>query len=78
MLISVLEKINWFGQPSNAGAIVENGWVSFWGKSAFKMLGLFFSSNFNWSFYIDCIDKIASKKIEASIGSYSWGYSLSL
>ena len=47
------------------------GWV--WGglfeKSAFKMLGLTFSSKLNWRSYIISIAKTASKKIEALVES---------
>ena len=51
-------------------------------KSCFKMLGLIFSSKFNWGSYIISIAKTASKEIGAFIRSvcfhFSSGCSVSL
>ena len=59
-----------FDRSNKTGAID----VKFYGsvleeKSSFKMLGLTFSSNLDWGFYIASIAKTASKKIGALIRS---------
>ena len=65
LLISMLEKLNWFRLTSlnNAGAIdVKMGWSVLEKKSSFKTLGLTFSSKSDWGSCIVSIAKTASKK----------------
>ena len=70
-MISLLEKLNWFGLTSLTtgaidkkmdGSVLEE-------KSSFKMLGLSFSSKLDWGSCIICIAEMASKKIRALICS---------
>ena len=57
-----------FGQSKNTGAIDGRMYGSgLEEKSSFKMLGLTFSSKFDWGSYIISIAKSASKKIGALI-----------
>ena len=57
-----------FGQSKNTGAIDGKMYGSgLEEKSSFKMLGLTFSSKFDWGSYIISIAKSASKKIGALI-----------
>ena len=69
LLISVLEKLNWFrltGLINNTGASdVKMDESVLEEKSSFKMLWLTFSSKLDWGSYIIYIAKTASKKIGA-------------
>ena len=59
-----------FGRSNNIGAIdVKMDESVLEEKSSFKMLGLTFSSKFNWGSYISSIAKTASKNIGALIHS---------
>ena len=73
LLISMLEKPNWFSLTGLItlvllmclfldGSVLE-------GKPSFKMLGLTFSSKFDWDSSIISIAKISSKKIGTLIHS---------
>ena len=71
LLISMLEKLNWFrltGFVLLTGAIdMKMDGSVLEEKSSFKMLGLTFSCKLNWGSYIIFIAKTASKKIGALI-----------
>ena len=59
-----------FDQSNNTGSIdVKMNGPVLEKKLSFKMLGVTFSSKFDWSSYIICIAKTASKKIGALICS---------
>ena len=59
-----------FDQSKSTGAIdVKMDGFVFEEKTSFKMLGLTFSSEYDWGSYIVCIAKTASKKIGALIHS---------
>ena len=63
-------KLVWFDRSKNTGAIdVKMGGSILEEKTSFKILGLTFSSKFNWGSYIVSITKTASKKIGALIRS---------
>ena len=66
LLISMLEKFNWFRLTV---LITNTGGSALEEKSYIKMLGLTFSSKLDWNSYIISIAKIASKKIGALIRS---------
>ena len=68
LLISMLEKFNWFFNNTVAIDMKINGSVHE-EKSSFKILGLTFSSKLNSSSYIISIAKTASKKISNMIRS---------
>ena len=72
LLISRLEKLNWFwfDRFNNNGSIdVKMDGSVFEKRSSFKMLGLTFSSKFDWGSYIISIAKTVSQKIGALIPS---------
>ena len=73
LLISMLEKLNWFGLTGLITLVLlMYGKIDvsvLEEKSSFKMLGLIFSSKLDCGSYIISIAKTASKKIEALIHS---------
>ena len=65
LLISMLKNLNLFWSKNIGALDVKMDGSVFEEKLSSKMLGLFFSSNLDWGFYMVSIAKNASKRIEA-------------